>query len=51
MDCDDTLCMDMKKTREFCETECYIKNGELVHVKTGIVIKAMLVVHDFREHS
>ena len=47
MDCDDTLCMDMKKTREFCETECYIKNGELVHVKTGIVIKAMLVVHVF----
>ena len=47
MDCDDTLCMDMKKVREFCETECESHENRLIHKASGIVIKALLTVHVF----
>ncbi len=46
MDCDDSLCMDMEKAALFCEEECEFKEHRLVH-KSGITIKAMIVVHIF----
>lgn len=47
MDCDDSLCMDMKKVHEFCEKKCMFENGNLINKKTGKHIKAMIVVHVF----
>ena len=29
MDCDDSLCMDSEKLREFCEKECEYQDGKL----------------------
>lgn len=46
MDCDDSLCMDPVKLRQFCEEECELKNGVLIH-KSGKQIKAVVVVHVF----
>ncbi len=46
MDCDDSLCMDPIKLRQFCEKECEMKNGVLIH-KSGEKIKAVVVVHVF----
>lgn len=47
MDCDDSLCMDPLKLRKFCESECEVKEGQLIYKKTGQSIKAMIVVHVF----
>lgn len=47
MDCDESLCMDMKKVEMFCEQECVFKEGQLINKKTGRHIKAMIVVHIF----
>ena len=47
MDCDDSLCMDPIKLREFCENECRMTDGNLVHIKTNKVIKCLVVVHVF----
>ena len=47
MDCDDSLCMDPKKVRAFCENECRFENGRLIHKETGRQVKAMVVVHVF----
>ncbi len=47
MDCDDSLCMDMDKLREFCENECIYENNKLINKKTNKHIKAVLVVHVF----
>ncbi len=47
MDCDDSLCMDVKKLRRFCETECEIKDGVLYHKKKGKRIRAVIPVHIF----
>lgn len=47
MDCDDSLCMDMDKVREFCQDECDFVDGKLIHKKTKIHIKAMIFVHIF----
>ncbi|MBD5136068.1 MAG: LegC family aminotransferase [Lachnospiraceae bacterium] len=47
MDCDDSLCIDPVKLNGFCETECYMDNGSLVHKHTGKVIKAIVAVHVF----
>ena len=51
IDCDDSFCMDPKKLKEFCETECTFVNGVLYH-KTGYgkpvhPVKALVVVHVF----
>lgn len=43
MDCDDSLCLDPKKLRQFCEEECSLKGGVLVH-KSGKAVKAVVVV-------
>lgn len=47
MDCDDSLCLDPRKLRTFCEQECYIKDDKLIYKKTERVIKALVVVHIF----
>lgn len=47
MDCDDSLCMDPVKLNEFCETECDMVNGILIHRISGKKIKAVVVVHVF----
>ena len=47
LDCDDTLCLDPKKLRKFCENECSLVDDILVHRKTGNLVKAVVVVHVF----
>lgn len=47
MDCDDSLCMNPKKLRSFCEIECELQEEHLVYKKTGQVVKAVVVVHVF----
>lgn len=47
MDCDDSLCMDPKKLRRFCEEECDYNNRKLIERQTGRQIKAIVVVHVF----
>ena len=45
MDCEDSLCMDPIKLRQFCEEECNFANGTLFYnVKP---VKALIVVHVF----
>lgn len=47
MDCNDSLCMDPVKLEEFCEEECDLLDGILVHRKSKHKIKAIIVVHVF----
>lgn len=47
MDCDDSLCMDPVKLRRFCETECRMQEGQLIHTATQKAVKALIVVHVF----
>ncbi|HVJ50746.1 LegC family aminotransferase [Desulfitobacterium sp.] len=47
MDCDDSLCMDMNKLREFCENKCEFIEQKLINKSTGRHIKAVVVVHVF----
>lgn len=47
MDCDQTLCIDLKKVQEFCETECTFKDGKLINKKTRRHVKGLIVVHVF----
>lgn len=47
MDCDDTLCIDTKKLREFCTNECEVIDGKLINKTTKKHIKALVVVHVF----
>ena len=47
MDCDDSLCIDPVKLKDFCENECIFINGELKHAKSGKRISAIIVVHVF----
>ncbi|MDE0582103.1 LegC family aminotransferase [Planococcus sp. A6] len=47
MDCDDTLCMDPDKLKEFCEKECVFKDNKLINKITSKHIKAIVVVHVF----
>ena len=45
MDCDDSLCMDSEKLREFCEKECEYQDGKLRYGRKHV--KALVVVHVF----
>ena len=45
IDCDDSLCMDPIKLREFCETQCRFDGTSLVY--QGHMVKAIVVVHVF----
>ena len=52
MDCDDSLCIDPNKLREFCENECELTRFDdgkirLVHKDSEAAIKAVVVVHVF----
>ena len=47
MDCDETLCIDPKKLRKFCEEECDDIDGRLIYKGNGKQIKAVVVVHVF----
>jgi len=47
MDCDDYLCLDVEKVREFCEKECDFENGKLINKKTKKHLKAVVAVHVF----
>lgn len=47
MDCDDSLCLDSKKLKEFIEQECLYRDGRLLNKKTKKQIKAIVVVHVF----
>lgn len=47
MDCDDSLCIDPEKLQEFCERECRLENGKLIHNTTKKHVKAVIVVHVF----
>lgn len=45
IDCDDSLCMDPEKLRDFCEKECMYKDGRLTY--GGRQVKAVVAVHVF----
>ncbi len=45
MDCDDSLCIDPIKLKEFCESECEFDGDSLIY--NGSRIKAIIVVHVF----
>ena len=45
IDCDDSLCVDPRKLRTFCEEECGFLDGVLVH--NGHPVRALVVVHVF----
>lgn len=47
MDCDDSLCMDPGKLRQFCEEECRMTEEGLRHNASGKRIRAIVVVHVF----
>ena len=47
MDCDDSLCIDPKKLKEFCEVECEFVDNELLFKLTKQKVKALVVVHVF----
>ena len=46
MDCDESLCLDPVKLKQFCEEECEFKGNKLIH-KSGKFVKAIVVVHVF----
>ena len=45
IDCDDSLCMDPQKLRQFCEEEC-VFDGQMLFYQ-GKPVKAVVVVHIF----
>lgn len=47
MDCDDGLTIDSNKLNLFCEKECNLIDGKLIHIHTGKHVKAIVVVHVF----
>jgi len=47
MDCDDSLCIDPIKLKNFCEAECTLLDDKLIHNATKKHVKAIVVVHVF----
>ena len=47
MDCDDSLCIDPIKLKNFCEAECTLVDDKLIHNATKKHVKAIVVVHVF----
>ena len=45
--CDDSLCIDPKAVRAFCENNCKMEDGKLINKKTGAHVKAIEIVHVF----
>lgn len=46
-DCDDYLCLDVDKVREFVEQECSFDGKKLINKKTNRQVKAVVAVHVF----
>ena len=47
MDCDDSLCIDPVKVREYCEQLCKKKDGALYEKQSGKRVSAVVPVHVF----
>ena len=47
MDCDDSLCMDPVKLKQFLQDECEIIGDKTIYTRAGKQIKAIVVVHVF----
>ena len=47
MDCDDSLCMDPIKLKQFLQDECDIIDDKVIHARSKKQIKAIVVVHVF----
>lgn len=47
MDCDDTLCLDVEKVRQFCEEECDFDGVRLTDRQSGKRVAAVVAVHVF----
>ena len=47
MDCDDNLCIDVEKVKEFIENKCEFKDGKLINKTSKRHIKAIVAVHVF----
>lgn len=47
MDCDDSLCMDPIKLKQFLQDECEIIGDKTIYTRTGKPVKAIVVVHVF----
>ena len=47
MDCDDSLCMDPVKLKQFLQEECEIVGDRVIHTRSKRQIKAIVVVHVF----
>lgn len=47
MDCDESLCLDVKKLLDFCQNECNFINNKLINKITKRQIKAIIIVHVF----
>lgn len=47
MDCDDSLCMDPVKLKQFLKDECEAIDDKVIHTRTGKQIKAIVIVHVF----
>ncbi len=47
IDCDDSLCIDPCKLKAFCERECTLADGALVHRESKRTVRALVVVHVF----
>lgn len=45
IDCDDSLCIDPIKLKEFCENKCEFVDGKLIYKNNHV--KALIVVHVF----
>ncbi len=47
MDCDDTLCIDPQKLREYCEQECEMRDGVLYDKQYDKRVRCVVPVHVF----
>ncbi len=47
IDCDDTMCIDPVKLRDFCEQECELKDGVLYEKESGQRVRGVMPVHIF----
>ena len=50
-DCDEFLTIDSQKIEKFCEEECEMVHGKLIHIKSQKRVKAMVAVHVFGNMS
>jgi dTDP-4-amino-4,6-dideoxygalactose transaminase len=47
LDCDDDFCLDPDKLSCFLEKNCEKRNGEVINIASGCVVRAIVVVHVF----